>query len=47
VKEKKSETSTIKEDTDKIPTEEEKGQILKKYHDAPIGGHQGEFINEF
>jgi len=34
-KEKRSETSnTIKEDTDnsKIPTEEEKRQILKKYH---------------
>jgi len=33
---------TIKKDTNlKIPTEEEKGQILKEYHDAPIGGHQG------
>jgi len=34
---------TIKEDTDdlKISTEEEKLQILKEYHDALIGGHQG------
>jgi len=34
---------TLKEDTDnlRIPTEEEKVQILKEYHDAPIGGHQG------
>jgi len=34
---------TIKEDTDhlKIPTEEEKNQILKKYHDASLRGHQG------
>jgi len=32
---------TLKEDTNlKIPTEEEKLQILKEYHDAPIGGHQ-------
>jgi len=33
----------IKDDTDnlRIPTEKEKLQILKEYHDAPIGGHQG------
>jgi len=33
----------IKENTDnlKIPTEKKKRQILKEYHDAPIGGHQG------
>jgi len=34
---------TIKEDADNLKTltEEEKVQILKEYHDAPIGGHQG------
>jgi len=42
-KEEERNIHTIKEDTDtpKIPTEEEKLQILKEYHDAPIGGHQG------
>jgi len=41
--EKERNVLIIKENTDnlKIPTEEEKRQILKEYHDAPIGEHQG------
>jgi len=42
-KEEERNIHIIKEDIDnlKIPTEKEKAQILKEYHDAPIGGHQG------